>query len=103
MKHYDGTGGGPGRASVADCLVSTGQRISLIGEVQRTGGFFSRLAHDVRILLRQDRAAAHGRGEDPNDNLYIAGASFCMPTRAVGPTMTIITNALRAADRERLE
>jgi hypothetical protein len=47
MKHYDGTGRGPGRASVADCLVSTGQRISLIGEVQRTGGFFSRLAHEA--------------------------------------------------------
>lgn len=32
MKHYDGTGRGPGRASVADCLVSTGERISLLAK-----------------------------------------------------------------------
>jgi hypothetical protein len=76
-----------------------------VGEGQRTGGF-SRLAHEAfeSYCAETERLFTAG-GEDLNDNLYIAGASFRLPIRAVRPTMTIITNALRAADRikERLE
>jgi choline dehydrogenase-like flavoprotein len=33
------------------------------------------------------------------DNLYVADASFFVSSSAVNPTLTIIANALRVADR----
>ena len=69
-----------------------GGRLDIYGVAHQNGTI--RFGHDAATSALDVDCRAHEL-----DNLYVADASFFVSSSSVNPTLTIIANALRVADR----